>query len=93
MPNNYIQLVLTSQRGASLFNAVGNYFAAKDSLALILANFQQMTDGVDYSTIEAAFGIPTGKGQAVNAMVTNALAELNAAANCNALVNQFAVTR
>jgi len=93
MPNNYIQLVLTSQRGGSLFQAVSNYFAAKDSLALILANFQQMTDGVDYSTIEAAYGIPTGKGQAVNALVTNALAELNAAANCNTMVNQFAVTR
>lgn len=93
MPNNFIQIVLTSPRGAALFAAVANYFAAKDSLALILANFQQMTDGVDYTTIEGAFGIPTGKGQTVNALVTNALGELNAAANCNALVNQLAITR
>lgn len=93
MPNNYIQLVLTSQRGASLFNAAANYYAAKASLALILADFQSMTDGVDFTTIEAAFGVPTGKGQTVNALVTNALAELNAASNCNAMVNDFAVTR
>lgn len=93
MPNNYIQINQTSQRGGSLYQAVANYYAAKDSLALILANFQQMTDGVDYSTIESAYGIPAGKGQTVNALVTNALGELNAAANCNTMVNDFAVSR
>lgn len=93
MPNNYISISLNFQRGASLFNAAANYYAAKASLALILADFQSMTDGVDFSTIEAAFGIPTGKGQTVNALVTNALGELNAASNCNAMVNDFGVTR
>lgn len=93
MPNNYIPIALTSPRGAGLFQAVQSYFAAKDNLALILANFQQMTDGVDYSTLEGAFGLPANKGQAVNALVTNAVAELNAAANANAMINTFAITR
>lgn len=93
MPNNFINLNLTSPRAGSLLNAVLSYFVAKDSLALTLANFQQMTDGVDFTTIESAYGIPAGKGQTVNALITNATGELNGAANCNALVNQFAVTR
>lgn len=93
MPNNYIPINQTSQRGSSLFNAVANYYASKASLALILADFQAMTDGVDFTTIESAFGIPTGKGQTINALVTNALSEMNAATNSNALVNQLAVTR
>lgn len=93
MPNIYIPINLTSQRGASLFNAAAQYYAAKASLALILADFQSMTDGTDFTTIESAFGIPAGKGQTINALVTNSLSEMNAATNSNALVNQLAVTR
>lgn len=92
MPNNFINLNLASNRGAAIYGAVQQWQRAREGLVLILADFQQTTDGVDYSTLENAFGVPTGKGQTLNALVTNAVAELGSSANMIALVTQLGVT-
>lgn len=93
MPNNFIQVNLSARNGAALYAAVALWVQAKDNLAIIAGILPQMTDGVDFTTIEAVFGLPTGKGQAVNAMILNANTEINGSANMNALAQALAITR
>jgi hypothetical protein len=95
MPNNYIAVSLSgsSTLGGTLYSCVNRYCSAHGTLAQLKADMDNMTDGVTFATLEAAFGIPTGKGQTVYNLVAGALADLNASSNFTNLQAWLGATR
>lgn len=52
-----------------------------------------MTDGVTFSTLEQAYGIPSGKGQTVYNLLAGAVADLNASTSLSNLQAWLAAIR
>jgi len=69
MPKNFISVDQTKARGVALVQLTANLAALRDHCLQIKLNMDQMTDQVDYSIIEAQFGLPTGTGSEVYATV------------------------
>lgn len=81
MPNNYIIISQAAQLGISLqqtINVTSQMFARLQQLKLDMDN---MTDGVTFTTLEAAFGLPAGKGTLVYNLMAGTIADLNASSN------------
>lgn len=87
MPNNYIQISVTPQLGRELFNIICQLANIRGRLEQLKLDADNMTDGVSYTTIETAFGIPTGKGQSVYNLLAGTLSDLNASVNMANLLN------
>lgn len=94
MPKSFIPInAINNPNGMALKIALQHFLIGRQDLGTIFANLQDMTDGIDYSLVESQFGLPTGQGQAVFAMVANAVTESNSSNNIIALTQQTGVTR
>ena len=94
MPNNYIAINgQVSRLGSNLYAAVCLLADAKMRIEQLKGVMDNMTDGIDYSTLEANFGITTGKGQSVYNLVTGANSEMAADTSLVNLLNWLGATK
>ena len=94
MAKNYIGLPVSGNRLAvALFGACVNLANAKDQLLMLKNAMDQMIDGSDYTLMETAFGIETGKGQTVYNLVAGSVSELASDVSVTSLVSYLAVIR
>jgi hypothetical protein len=93
MANNYILINPTGLKHASsLLSVINELAAARDKLALLKADADQMTDGATFTTVETAFGLPAGKGQQVYNLMAGAVAEMGQS-NLTQLITWLGATR
>lgn len=87
MANNTITIDLSGQkRLAYKLRELVDGLEKMDNLATDLkAAMEQMTDGVTFTTIEAEFGLPAGKGQSVYNLLVGSVAEMAADSNLTQL--------
>lgn len=69
MPIDNIAINGTSAMGNQLKNLMSTLFSAKAQAAQILQQMQEQNDGTTYTQLETQYGIPTGQGTNVYAMV------------------------
>lgn len=83
MANNYIAIDTTKRLGNRLRRCVDITREALSLLNEIRDIMDESNDGVDYGTIEAQFGLPTGKGLTAYNLVAGARSAVQAAATVN----------
>lgn len=94
MANNYIAIGSGNNRhAATLLGSVNNLAAVKDVLEMLKHDMDNMVDGTDYSVLEAAFGVPGGKGQTVYNLVAGTVAALQGSSDLTNLLGYLAATR
>lgn len=81
MADNFIAISNSSRLGTTLLGIVCNLATDVAKLKQLKADMDQMTDTVTYATIEAQFGLPTGKGQTIYLLLSGLLTDLAASSN------------
>ena len=80
MANNFITIDTTTRLGAQLRSVIVSVQGTIDGMARLKAIMDQQTDAVVWATIEAQFGLPTGKGVTTYNLLAGALAACNVTA-------------
>lgn len=93
MPNNYIQLTQQTPLSAGLQQSINVFSTLLSRLQQFKLDMDNMTDGVTFSTLEQAYGIPSGKGQTVYNLLAGAVADLNASTSLSNLQAWLAAIR
>lgn len=94
MANNFINIDLTSNKRLAykLRQAIDDFLKAESQLEALKSDMDQMINGTDYTTLEAEFALPAGKGDDVYNLVAGAVSELNADTNYQQLLSWLAAT-
>jgi len=80
MADNFITIDTTKRLASRLRACVDNTQNMLNLMADLKAIMDQQTDGVLYTTIEAQFGLPAGKGITTYNLLAGALAACNVSA-------------
>lgn len=89
MPLNNITINRGTQPGNELLSVIVQLRDAQSKLSQIKQQMDNMTDGADYTRIEALFGVPAGKGQSTYNLVAGADAGLAGLTDFNQLIDWF----
>jgi hypothetical protein len=93
MANNYIAINQSSKLGAQLVNATSQVAYALDALRIMKKTMMNMTDAVDFTVLEAQFGLTAGKGTVLYALVFGAVDDMEASGFVQQLSWNLAVGR
>jgi len=87
MANIYVK-VNTGLRLGNELQKVGDMLCAAQSHIVQVKNtMDNMTNGVDFTTIETNFGIPTGQGQGAYNTIVSAVASMTGSAAIQTTIN------
>ena len=89
MADNHIEInANTNTRlGYELRNAIDALAQARAQLKQLYTVMQEMHDGVNYTVVEARFGVPAGKGAVLPGLLLSATQELDADVVVNQMLN------
>lgn len=76
MADEHIEINTTTRLGFELREVVDTLATTEARLKQLVATMTQQTDAVDWSVVEARFGVPAGKGAALYSLVNSAAQEL-----------------
>jgi len=80
MANNFITVDTTTRLGSQLRSCVVSMQGTLDLMDRLKLIMDNQTDNTIWTTVEAQFGIPAGKGQTTYNLVAGALAAINVTA-------------
>ncbi|HAS52773.1 MAG TPA: hypothetical protein DCS42_00940 [Nitrospiraceae bacterium] len=89
MAINYITVDRSKQMGADLLSIIEGLRSLQDRLRQHKEMMDNMTDAIDWTKIEAQYGIPVGKGDDAYNLVAGTVTELAADVNFSQLVDWF----
>jgi len=87
MPNNAILMSRTTHLSIEVITIIKSFREAQSRLSEHKDLLDNMTDAVDWTIIEAQYGLPTGKGETFYNLIAGAKAELSADTNFNSLID------
>lgn len=93
MANNFITINGQSRLGGNLLALSSECSLAQGRLQQLKLDMDNMTDGQDFATLETNFGIPTGKGVIVYALMAGLVTDIGNSINYAALCNYLGATR
>lgn len=93
MANNFIGVNLGVRLGGQLVAGSQNLRWSLDVLSALKTAMDNMINVSDYTTVEAQFGVPTGKGQILYNLVAGSITDMNASANVTQLLAFLATCR
>lgn len=81
--------VVTAPYANDILNLVSQAQGLAQRLQGITGRFAHLNDGTAFGPLETKYGIPTGSGSLVNAVLVTLLSTLNSDANFQALINRI----